>query len=650
MSGASDAHRSPRKAGLMKVAIRYAENPDSLQVSPTVWRANGGDSSPNTAYLRYPGQMNQSGNPTSVMDPELAARIASQRSGGAPLSESMRDYFEPRFGYDFSRVRVHSGREAAHAAQELRAQAFTVGNDIVFDAGRYATDTRTGRQLLAHELTHVIQQSGADRHAAIETRFHRTPHGSFVTDTFSKAAGHTIMRACEQGRPWRDDIEGDRRFEWTQESSANARRDKLAKAHPDWELCVERFQRDKQTLWRVRIIEPRARDEGTPKDKGDDSKQERGGSTKAAPKCKNLSDAQARIVANPRKYGSEVTMFLHRIEQGQTLTVLARAHLKDNKVLGAADLATELDALNKGLNTGKIGNCAVLIRGWTSPRFATRARRANCADRIADFKKQGQPTAVYSNWETEVVQNKDTYTSVVNRVSGRRSGLYNGRAAVYSQFVEGLNSQPAYLDGTLGAGDCVALPVGWKDPKIGTLPATAPTAANLTAPNNADVLQTIAVVYGEQTDGSTDQQLYIWYSIRARIASAERGSDLRSVALSGEYHAQNGSLYNAALKDLRARGGPTDADVIAARDAVLNHWTNALPADAGRFYFHWLKDSSPERCYGASQIKDLDQRERECAWQRAKALGWVDSSTTHTWRKRIRGTGGGRIGSMYIFP
>jgi Domain of unknown function (DUF4157) len=82
------------------------------------------------------------------------------RSPGQPLDASARGYFETRFGHDFSRVRIHSDSLAYQAAAAVNANAYTVGSDLVFAAGRYAPDTRQGKQLLAHELTHVVQQSG----------------------------------------------------------------------------------------------------------------------------------------------------------------------------------------------------------------------------------------------------------------------------------------------------------------------------------------------------------------------------------------------------------------------------------------------------------------------------------------------------------
>ena len=89
---------------------------------------------------------------------DLESRIQSLKGGGQPLPESVRAYFEPRFGYDFSQVQLHKDLKAAEIARSVNACAFTTGNNIVFGADQYAPGTVTGRRLLAHELTHVIQQ------------------------------------------------------------------------------------------------------------------------------------------------------------------------------------------------------------------------------------------------------------------------------------------------------------------------------------------------------------------------------------------------------------------------------------------------------------------------------------------------------------
>ncbi len=83
------------------------------------------------------------------------------RSPGRPLDAATRAFMEPRFGHDFSHVRVHTDAQAAESARAVNALAYTVGRDVVFGAGQYMTGTGEGRQLLAHELTHVVQQGGA---------------------------------------------------------------------------------------------------------------------------------------------------------------------------------------------------------------------------------------------------------------------------------------------------------------------------------------------------------------------------------------------------------------------------------------------------------------------------------------------------------
>lgn len=80
------------------------------------------------------------------------------RSPGPPLDAPTRAFMEPRFGANFSSVRVHTDAKAAESARAVHALAYTVGRDVVFGAGQYAPETATGKRLLAHELTHVVQQ------------------------------------------------------------------------------------------------------------------------------------------------------------------------------------------------------------------------------------------------------------------------------------------------------------------------------------------------------------------------------------------------------------------------------------------------------------------------------------------------------------
>ncbi len=98
-----------------------------------------------------------------------ARRLAAQsahvsqtlRGPGRPLDPATRTAFESSLGHDFSRVRIHTDSRAAASAEALEANAYTVGTDVAFGAGRYDPGSAAGRQLLAHELTHVRQQAGA---------------------------------------------------------------------------------------------------------------------------------------------------------------------------------------------------------------------------------------------------------------------------------------------------------------------------------------------------------------------------------------------------------------------------------------------------------------------------------------------------------
>lgn len=81
-------------------------------------------------------------------------------SPGKPLDAATRAYMEPRFGHNFSQVRIHDDTQAADSAKAINAQAYTVGRDMVFGARQFSPHTSDGRKLLAHELTHVLQQGG----------------------------------------------------------------------------------------------------------------------------------------------------------------------------------------------------------------------------------------------------------------------------------------------------------------------------------------------------------------------------------------------------------------------------------------------------------------------------------------------------------
>jgi len=104
----------------------------------------------------------------------VSGRINSTRGKGSAIDRDTKSFMESRFGADFSKVNIHYNDESAQLSTALNAKAFTVSNDIYFNSSQYQPETSTGRHLLAHELTHTIQQSGSKR-ADNATTIRRSP-------------------------------------------------------------------------------------------------------------------------------------------------------------------------------------------------------------------------------------------------------------------------------------------------------------------------------------------------------------------------------------------------------------------------------------------------------------------------------------------
>jgi len=102
-------------------------------------------------------------------DSGLDSYVNSPGTSGQPLPDASRQFFEPRFGHDFSGVRIHNDSIAAKSAQSINALAYTTGNNIVFNEGQYAPGSDSGNRLLAHELTHVVQQGAAIQPKSVDS-------------------------------------------------------------------------------------------------------------------------------------------------------------------------------------------------------------------------------------------------------------------------------------------------------------------------------------------------------------------------------------------------------------------------------------------------------------------------------------------------
>lgn len=115
------------------------------------------------SLARSPRSLQRDGGTVPAVSPDTAARLQSGAGRGQPLSPPLRRFMEPRFNADFSAVRLHTDGEAAALARRLNARAFTHGGDVYFGRGEYRPDSAEGRELIAHELAHTVQQGAAPR-------------------------------------------------------------------------------------------------------------------------------------------------------------------------------------------------------------------------------------------------------------------------------------------------------------------------------------------------------------------------------------------------------------------------------------------------------------------------------------------------------
>jgi hypothetical protein len=130
-------------------------------------------------------------------EPSLVKDVVGS-GGGAPLDRDTRGFMESRLGADFSDVRVHTDGKATQSARSVQAHAYTVGNDVVFQSDKYAPESASGQRMLAHELTHVVQQrsgpvAGTPAPGGIQI--------SHPSDSFEQAAESSADRVMSSATP-----------------------------------------------------------------------------------------------------------------------------------------------------------------------------------------------------------------------------------------------------------------------------------------------------------------------------------------------------------------------------------------------------------------------------------------------------------------
>ncbi|MDP1679910.1 MAG: DUF4157 domain-containing protein [Candidatus Nitrotoga sp.] len=169
IAGGKCAGCAKNKTGLERqLAIGQSNDPleqeaDRVAEQVMAAQSHSAVSSAPPRIQRYAGQA------TEELDtvPASVDRVLS--GSGRPLDAAIQQDMGQRFGHDFSQVRVHTSPAAEQSARDVNAHAYTVGQNIVFGAGRFVPGSHEGQRLLAHELTHVVQQSGADRTNTIKS-------------------------------------------------------------------------------------------------------------------------------------------------------------------------------------------------------------------------------------------------------------------------------------------------------------------------------------------------------------------------------------------------------------------------------------------------------------------------------------------------
>ena len=158
-------------------------------------------------------QRKETNNEAKTADEGFENYINNLDNNGQPMASEVRNFYEPRFGFNFSNVRIHADQVAAKSAQSINALAYTSGNHIVFNNGQYSSVTDSGKKLLAHELTHVVQQNKSGEAPLIQQQSapkrRQSPHDK-ATVAMAKARLAKLEPLLQQAEDRQFTIEADR--------------------------------------------------------------------------------------------------------------------------------------------------------------------------------------------------------------------------------------------------------------------------------------------------------------------------------------------------------------------------------------------------------------------------------------------------------
>ncbi len=182
-----------------KLSIGASNDPLELEADRVAEQVLANQATHSFSNISAPKIQRRAENPASQIEEVPASVERVLASSGNPLPITVRQDMEQRFGQDFSRVRMHTGSAAEQSARDVSANAYTVGNNIVFNRGKFSPETQAGKRLLAHELTHVVQQARAG--AGFIQRVPRLP------SEVEHSSEHGVLLAKIGTAKWKDAAE-----------------------------------------------------------------------------------------------------------------------------------------------------------------------------------------------------------------------------------------------------------------------------------------------------------------------------------------------------------------------------------------------------------------------------------------------------------
>ena len=177
------------------------------------------------------------------LDPEIGSEIAAARGGGRPLDDATRADMEGNLDVDLSAVRIHDDSHGDVLSRSVQAEAFTTGTDVFFKSGKYQPSSSDGRRLLAHELTHVVQQSSGLTHGAGTVSHPDDPH-----EVEARAVGDAVASSSPVAREAEDDEELQASADPDVSVAREAEDEEELQASADPDVSVAREAEDEEEL------------------------------------------------------------------------------------------------------------------------------------------------------------------------------------------------------------------------------------------------------------------------------------------------------------------------------------------------------------------------------------------------------------------